>query len=236
MDTLLSVKIEHAGYAGNPRAVEDVGFSLRSGELLGLIGANGAGKSTVIRAITGLLPELAGTVNFQRPDSRYAYIPEQPVLYDELTLWEHLELAASAFGLERREFLDRAGRLLELFRLDKVRHHLPGSFSKGMRQKTMLIIGFLIAADVYIIDEPFMGLDPPAMMDLLSLLDRQRVRGAGVLLSTHVLDTAERICDSLALMDSGRLIMQGNLEQIRAACNMPGAPLLACFNKILESI
>lgn len=236
MDTVLEVQIQHAGYTGNPKAINDVSFSLKQGELLGLIGPNGAGKSTIIKAILGLLPEMAGTVNFTQPDSRYAYIPEQPILYDELTLWEHLELAASAYGLERQEFLDKASRLLKLFRLEDVRHYLPGSFSKGMQQKAMLIVGFLIGADVYIIDEPFMGLDPRAIRDLLNLLDQERARGAGVLMSTHALDTAERICDSLILMDDGKLITQGSLQQIRAICETPDAPLLTCFNKILESV
>jgi ABC-2 type transport system ATP-binding protein len=236
MKTLLEVRIQHAGYADHPQAVSNINFSLKGGELMGLIGSNGAGKSTVIKAILGLLPVMSGSVSFIKPDSRYAYIPEQPVLYDELTLWEHLELAASAYGLGRREFLDKAGRLLELFRLDGVRHYLPGSFSKGMQQKTMLIVGLLIGADVYIIDEPFMGLDPRAIRDLLSLLDQERKRGAGVLMSTHALDTAERICDSLILIDDGKLIMQGNLPQIRAICGSPEASLLTCFNTILESL
>jgi ABC-2 type transport system ATP-binding protein len=236
MDTLLEVQIQHAGYAGHSQAVSNINFSLKRGELLGLIGSNGAGKSTVIKAILGLLPVMSGAVSFMKPDSRYAYIPEQPILYDELTLWEHLDLAASAYGLGRREFLDKADWLLALFRLEDARHDLPGSFSKGMQQKTMLIVGLLIGADVYIIDEPFMGLDPRAIRDLLSLLDQERRRGAGVLMSTHALDTAERICDSLILMDDGKLIMQGNLQQIRAICGTPEASLLTCFNAILENL
>jgi ABC-2 type transport system ATP-binding protein len=236
MDALLEVCIQHAGYTGNPRVINEVGFSLKSGELLGLIGSNGAGKSTVIKAVLGFLPVMSGTINFTKPDNRYAYIPEQPILYDELTLWEHLELAASAYGLGRREFLDRAGMLLELFRMDGVRHYLPGSFSKGMQQKAMLIVGLLIRADVYIIDEPFMGLDPRAIRDLSILLDQERRRGAGVLMSTHALDTAERICNTLILMDNGKLIMQGNLQQIQAVCGMPEASLLTCFNTILEGL
>jgi ABC-2 type transport system ATP-binding protein len=236
MDTLLAVQIKHAGYTGHPRAISNIVFSLKRGELLGLIGSNGAGKSTVIKAILGLLPVMSGAVNFVKPDSRHAYIPEQPILYDELTLWEHLELAASAYGLERQEFLDKAGRLLDLFRLESARHELPRSFSKGVQQKVMLIVGLLIGADVYIIDEPFMGLDPRSIRDLLSLLDQERRRGAGVLMSTHALDTAERICDSLILMDEGKLIMQGNLQQIRTVCGTPEASLLSCFNTILESL
>jgi ABC-2 type transport system ATP-binding protein len=145
-------------------------------------------------------------------------------------------LAASAYEMDRSEFLAESERLLELFRLEKVRHQLPGSFSKGMQQKVMLIIGFLNKADLYIVDEPFMGLDPRAIRDFLTLINQERKRGAGVLMSTHVLDTAEKICDSLVLMDDGKLITQGNMEQIRAICGLPAGSLFDCFNLILESL
>jgi len=233
---LLYVNIECAGYSSNREAIREVCFSIKQGELVGLIGPNGAGKSTTIKAILGLLPKMTGCVNLMVPEGRYSYTPEQPILYDELTLWEHLELAASAYEMDRSEFLAESERLLELFRLEKVRHQLPGSFSKGMQQKVMLIIGFLNKADLYIVDEPFMGLDPRAIRDFLTLINQERKRGAGVLMSTHVLDTAEKICDSLVLMDDGKLITQGNMEQIRAICGLPAGSLFDCFNLILESL
>lgn len=233
---ILQIQIKHAGYANNKKAVENINFSLKKGELIGLIGPNGAGKSTTMKAILGLLPEMDGEIDPMRQNARYAYIPEHPVFYDELTLWEHLELAAAAYGMERRQFLDEGERLLKTFRLQKEKHHLPGSFSKGMRQKVMLIIGFLIKADIYIVDEPFIGLDPRATRDFLSLLDAERKRGAGVLMSTHALDTAEKICDSFVLLADGKLVARGNLAQIRESCRMPGASLFDCFNKILENL
>jgi len=233
---ILQVQIKHAGYASNKKAVENINFSLKKGELAGLIGPNGAGKSTTIKAILELLPEMEGEVKPARQNARYAYIPENPVFYDELTLWEHLELAAAAYGMEECEFWSESEKLLEIFRLQKERHHLPGSFSKGMQQKVMLIIGFLIKADIYIVDEPFIGLDPRATRDFLNLLKEENKRGAGVLMSTHVLDTAEKICDSFVLLADGKLVAQGNLAQIREICRMPGASLFDCFNKILENL
>ena len=98
----------------------------------------------------------------------------------------------------------------------------------------MLVIGFLLQADIYIVDEPFMGLDPQAIMDFLRLLKQERRRGAGVLMSTHALDTAEKVCDSIILMSEGRLLMRGNLTQIRQICGLPDGSLLECFNKLLE--
>ena len=104
-----------------------------------------------------------------------------------------------------------------------------------MRQKVMLIIGFLSKADIYIVDEPFLGLDPLATKNFLQLLNYERKRGAGILMSTHALDMAERICDSIVLMAEGELVARGSLNEIRELCRLPEASLFDCFIKILES-
>ncbi|MNI74024.1 ABC-type transporter ATP-binding protein EcsA [compost metagenome] len=161
---------------------------------------------------------------------RYAYIPEQPVFYEYMTLWEHLDLAAAAYEMEEDVFITRAEELLVRFGMDHVRDDLPASFSKGMRQKMMLMIGFLSSPDVYIVDEPFIGLDPRATKDFLKLLDEERLRGAGVLMSTHVLDTAERICDRFILIHAGHSAAEGTLDEIRAVAELPEASLFDCFD------
>jgi len=161
---------------------------------------------------------------------RYAYVPEHPVFYDYMTLWEHLRLAASAFGIAEEAFAPRAERLLERFRLLDRRHELPAKFSKGMQQKMMLAIGFMLEPDLYIVDEPFIGLDPHATRDLLDLLEEERRRGAGILMSTHVLDTAERICSGFVLMNSGTVVARGGLDEVRRQAGLgSAAPLFDCF-------
>lgn len=230
----LIVRIEEAGYEGRSGVIRDISFSVGKGELVGLIGPNGAGKSTTIKAVLGLLKDVKGTVEFAGGRPSYAYIPEQPVLYEELTLWEHLRLAGSAFGLEEQTFEERAERLLERFRLKASKHDLPSGFSKGMQQKLMLIIGFLHQPDMYIVDEPFIGLDPRAVKDFLEMLEAERERGAGVLMSTHVLDTAEKICSSFLLVNEGRLIAQGGLEAVRERSGLPGGSLFECFHVLTE--
>jgi ABC-2 type transport system ATP-binding protein len=229
---ILRIDIDHAGYEGRRDVIRDIRFSIGSGELVGLIGPNGAGKSTTIKAILGLLREFSGEVRFAGPRQNYAYIPEQPILYEQLTFWEHLELAAAAYEMKRNEFVDRAEKLVRRFRLQDVRHHYPSSFSKGMQQKIMLILGFLVEPDVYVVDEPFVGLDPRATKDFLDLLGEERRRGAGVLMSTHVLDTAEKICDRLILIDGGHIVAQGDLTQIREQCGLPDASLFDCFHSL----
>jgi ABC-2 type transport system ATP-binding protein len=229
---MVNVHIEQAGYEGRKDVIRDIHFSIKPGELVGLIGPNGAGKSTTIKAILGLLADFTGEVRFGGLKKNYAYIPEQPILYDLLTFWEHLELAASAYEMERNEFVNKADSLIKRFRLQEVKHHLPSSFSKGMQQKIMLILGFLVEPDLYVVDEPFVGLDPRATKDLLVLLEEERRRGAGVLMSTHVLDTAEKICDRFILLDQGSIVAQGDLQQIQQQCGLPDASLFDCFHSL----
>ena len=232
---ILQVVINRAGYASKKNTINNIRFTIEQGQLVGIIGPNGAGKSTAIKAIVGLLPEMEGSIEFIGQNKNYAYIPEQPILYEGLTLWEHLELAAAAYDIERNTFLEKSNLLLGMFRLKEVKHHFPSSFSKGMQQKVMIILGLLIQPAVYIIDEPFVGLDPRAIMEFIDLLKEERNRGAGVLISTHQLDIAEKVCDSIILMDEGKLIFQGNISEIREKCNLPGGTLFDCFNSILEN-
>ena len=232
---LLNVDINHAGYSGNTDVIKNVALSVKSGELVGLIGPNGAGKSTTIKGILGLLPVMSGKVEISGENRNYAYIPEQPVLYEGLTLWEHLELAAAAYEIDREVFVPKAEELLKLFRLTEVKHHLPGTFSKGMQQKVMLILGFLLEPAVYVVDEPFMGLDPRGTKDFLALLDQARAQGAGVLMCTHILDTAEKICSSFVLMNAGTVLTRGTLLEIRQQCQLPEGCLFDCFDKLVES-
>lgn len=228
----LEVNIHEAGYESGKAAIKQISLEVKPGVLTGLIGPNGAGKSTTLKAILGLLPFADAEVTFHGGANHYAYIPEQPVFYDTLTLWEHLGLAAAVYGMDESTFEREAAALLEKFRMTDAHDLLPGGFSKGMRQKMMLMIGFLGRPDVYIVDEPFIGLDPRATKDFLGLLEEERRRGAGVLMSTHVLDTAERICDDFILVADGQVKAGGSLDDIRAAAGMPGASLFDCFDAL----
>lgn len=226
----LSVSIRSAGYEAGQSIIRDIAFEVGAGQMIGLIGPNGAGKSTTIKAVLGLLNHVDGDVKHGGPTGRYAYVPEHPVLYEYFTLWEHLRLAAAAFGLAEAEFAPRAEALLEQFRLTDSRHELPVKFSKGMQQKLMLIIGLMLEPDLYIVDEPFIGLDPRATKDLLDILERERRRGAGILMSTHVLDTAEKICDGFVLVNRGAVVASGTLDDVRRQAGQEdGTALFDCF-------
>lgn len=229
---VLDVHIRQAGYEQGKAQISEISLSIKPGGLTGLIGPNGAGKSTSIKAIIGVLPYVDADIVFGSAAKSYAYVPEQPVFYETLTLWEHLALAAAVCGLDEPEFERQADGLLAKFRMTEVRDLLPTGFSKGMQQKMMLMIGFLAKPGLYIVDEPFIGLDPRATRDFLGLLDEERRRGAGVLMSTHVLDTAERICDDFVLIDRGRVAASGTLAEIRSRCGNPEASLFDCFDQL----
>ncbi|MCC2461225.1 multidrug ABC transporter ATP-binding protein [Bacillus wiedmannii] len=236
---MLEVNIRSAGYDIGEKTIHDIAFSIEKGELVALIGANGAGKSTTIKTMLGLLVNMNGEISFGEisfgeKKNPYAYVPEHPTYYDYLTLWEHIELLMAARENEVGSWERKAEELLHMFRMDKHKHEYLSKFSKGMKQKSMLILAFLTEPDFYIIDEPFIGLDPVATKEFLSYLYKEKERGAGILLCTHVLDTAERICERFLLISQGTLVADGNLESIQALAEMPGSSLLDCFDVIVR--
>ncbi len=229
---VLNVSVAHAGYSDKSKAIEDIQFSILEGELVGLIGPNGAGKSTLIKSILGLMEEVSGEIEFGR-NVNYAYIPEHPTYYSELTLWEHIELAKAVNQIDDKSYFTAAEELLEIFRLTEAKHQYPTSFSKGMQQKLMIVIAILMKPKLYIVDEPFIGLDPKAIKDFLAILEKERIRGAAILMSTHVLDTAEKICDRFLLINHGQIIAEGTLDDVRNQ-SIVEASLMDCFYFLME--
>ncbi|MDV2686281.1 ABC transporter ATP-binding protein [Alkalihalophilus lindianensis] len=230
------LKIENltGGYHPKKPVLHDVNFTVNEEEIVGLIGLNGAGKSTTIKHILGLLEPHGGKVTiegktFQEDANEYrrayAYIPETPVLYDELTLWEHLELTALAYGIEEGVFKERAESLLKEFKMTRMKKWFPSHFSKGMRQKVMIMSAFLVEPPVYIVDEPIVGLDPLGIQSFLNFIADMRKRGAAVLMSTHILATAERYCDRFVILHYGKVVLTGTLEEMRQQLKMPHATL-----------
>jgi ABC-2 type transport system ATP-binding protein len=179
------------------------------------------------------MKNMKGTIEFPR-DSSYSYLPERPIFYDELTLWEHLDFIAAVEGLDQTRYQQQAELLLEQYKLAEVAHTLPATYSKGMQQKAMLILALITNPEIYIIDEPFIGLDPMAMKLFLTSIEEERSKGAGILMSTHVLDTAEKVCDRFLLVNNGRLAAYGTLEEIRRICKLPYGSLFDCFHYIAE--
>ena len=156
---------------------------------------------------------------------KIGYIPETPSLYEELTLREHIEVTAMAYGIPKDEAMKRAESLLKTFRLENRLDWFPVNFSKGMKQKVMVLCAFLIQPSLYIIDEPFLGLDPLAINALLELMVTMKEQGAAILMSTHILATAEKYCDRFIVLHEGEVRAQGTLQELQAEFNLPGSSL-----------
>lgn len=147
------------------------------------------------------------------------------MLYDELTLKEHLDMTAMAYGLEPQAYEARLQPLLKEFRLDRKLKWFPAHFSKGMKQKVMIMCAFLVQPSLYIIDEPFLGLDPLGIQSLLDLMTDMKKQGAGILMSTHILATAERYCDKFVILHNGEVRAQGTLKDLQEEFQMRNATL-----------
>lgn len=230
---VLEIKKLSGGY-NRKKVIENVEFTIPKGSITALIGLNGAGKSTTIKHILGLLKPMEGQVkvngvtiedNVESYRQNISYIPESPVLYEELTLEEHINLTAMAYGLDMEDAWSRANILLEKFNLSDKKKFFPIYFSKGMKQKVMIICAFLVEPSLYIIDEPFLGLDPIAINDLINLMCSKKDAGKSILMSTHILATAEKYCDNFVIIHEGKILATGTLDSIREKFSMQNASL-----------
>ncbi|GAV14415.1 MULTISPECIES: ABC transporter ATP-binding protein [Paenibacillus] len=221
MKPLLKIDRLTGGYSTGRPVLHDISLQVNAGEMVGLIGLNGAGKSTTMKHILGLLEPQAGSVaihgktlaeDAEAYRAAIAYVPESPILYDALTVREHLVWTATAYGVEQGVFEKRVRELAEMFHmtahLDKAAQHL----SKGMRQKTMLMCAFAVRPPLYIIDEPFLGLDPLGIRSLLQYMKQVQAEGASLLVSSHILSTIEHYCDSFVLLHHGKVLGAGTVH------------------------
>lgn len=233
MEPLLKIEQLSGGYT-QKNVIHDISFTINPKEIIGLIGLNGAGKSTTIKHVIGLMQARSGEIfvngkTYKDDPISYrhqmAYIPEAPILYDELTLYEHLRLTAMAYDIPEDVFKKRLDPLLKEFHMERQLHWFPVHFSKGMRQKVMIMCAFLIDPPLYIVDEPFVGLDPLGIQSYLQLMNEMKDKGSGVLMSTHILATAERYCDRFVILHQGKIRAIGTLKELRNEFNMPHATL-----------
>ena len=217
-----------AGYTKVP-VITDITFDVNPGEICGLIGLNGAGKSTTIKTIIGQLTPFSGRVEAEKLSilenqrgyrQSIAVIPESPVLYEELTFREHIEFVARSYNQMNEETMAHAMELVEAFRLTKQLDWFPAYFSKGMKQKVLIVCALMLDVPIYVVDEPFLGLDPLGIRTLLQVLKEKKENGAAILMSTHVLDTAEKYCDCFIVLHEGKVIAQGDIEGLRATSNI----------------
>lgn len=211
------------GYQNVP-VIKGLNLTINPGEAVGLIGLNGAGKSTTIKHVLGLMNPMSGSILLnnesikQNPTAfkrQIAVIPETPILYPELTLKEHLEMTILAYGLDEENSWMRAKELLKLFRLEDKLDWMPIHFSKGMKQKVMIVNAFLTNAELMIIDEPFTGLDPLAVANLIDLMKQSLAENKMILMTTHVLETAQRAVNRYVVLNNGVITVDGSIDEVK---------------------
>jgi len=203
-------------------AVSGLTFSVEPGEILGLVGPNGAGKTTTMRALAGILDPSSGRLSVAGHDLKadpvaaklaLAYVPDDPHLFDNLTIWEHFQFIASAYRL--RDWAAAAGSLLDQFDLAEKRDAPCSDLSRGMRQKVAICCGYLHDPEVIMLDEPLTGLDPRGIRTMQESIRRRASAGAAVMVSSHLLSLVEDLCTSILLMSRGRKLLHGRLADLR---------------------
>lgn len=211
---------------GEKEALKGLTLNIREGEIFGFLGHNGAGKSTTIKSLVSIIEPTAGEIlidgqnireHRQEIKQKIGYVPDTPDLFLQLTANEYWNLIAAAFSLTEAQKNAQLDRFARLFDFEGQGENLMESFSHGMRQKAVIIGALLSDPDIWILDEPMQGLDPQASFDLKELMKEHASKGKTVIFSTHVLDTAQQLCDELAILKHGELIYNGTVDALLAS-------------------
>jgi ABC-2 type transport system ATP-binding protein len=228
---------------GPKTAVDHLSLSVPKGMLYGFLGVNGAGKTTTLRMISGLVRPDAGEIRVcgidaiaepQRAKQPLAYIPDDPVLYGKLNPMEHLEFVASLWNVDASVARKRAQELLERLLLWDRRHEWIESYSRGMKQKIALASALIHEPRLILLDEPLTGLDASAARLVKDILLNFLKDGGTVILTTHILEVAERLAERIAIMSGGRIIAEGTMEQLRSHAGRTAGSLEEIFLQLIQ--
>lgn len=209
---------------GEIKAVNNLNLDIKSGEIFGFLGPNGAGKTTTIKMMTGILNADEGNITINGHDIKkdalkakmqFGYVPDNPDMYSKLKGIEYLNFMADVYEVPSDTRKDRIKSMLERFDLTDAVNDLIQSYSHGMKQKLVVIGALLHNPEVWILDEPLTGLDPKSAFTLKEMMREHTSQGKTVFFSTHVLEVAEKLCDRIGIINKGKLIFLGNMEEIR---------------------
>lgn len=224
------------------RAVDGLSFVISPGEIVGLLGPNGAGKTTALRCIAGILRPNWGEIKINgfdlvkdqsRAKAGLAFVPELPSLYELLTVDEHLRFVAMCFN-QLDIYEKRGDELLRRYNILEKKHELVATLSKGMKQKLAIACAFVHEATVLLFDEPVIGIDPAGVAQVKAEIHRARDAGCAILVSTHLLDTAEKLCDRVIIVARGKKLAEGTLKELQTSNNMEGESLEEVFLRLTE--
>ena len=205
------------------QVLTDINLSIQSGELIGYIGPNGAGKSTTIKILCGLIPDFSGEIEVLGMDvktnpidikRKIGYIPENAALYETLTPIEYLLFVGQLYQLDEKNVLQKANELLRLFSLDGAKESRMTTFSKGMKQKVLLISGLLHNPEIIFLDEPLSGLDANAVILVKEILTQLKQSGKTIFYSSHIMEVVEKLSDRIIIINQGKIIANGSFQQL----------------------
>lgn len=224
MEPIISIKHLFKSY-GEKRVLKDINLQIFPGEVIGYIGPNGAGKSTTVKILCGLITDYEGEVTVKGFDvkgqtlevkSRIGYVPELAELYDVLTPMEYLKFSGALYGMDEEICEERINRMMAAFDLSTNINQRMDSFSKGMRQKVLLASGLMHNPDIIILDEPLSGLDANSVIIIKELISRLAKDGKTIFYCSHMMDVVEKVSNRIVLIDEGRMVANGTIEELRA--------------------
>ncbi len=220
---MLEIKNYSKSYSEGKKAADDVSLEVMSGDIYGFIGHNGAGKSTTIRAVVGVLDFTEGEIFIDGHSVKTepieckkvtAYIPDNPDLYENLTGIQYLNFIADIFGISAAEREERIKKYADAFEITDSLGDAISSYSHGMKQKVAIISALIHQPKLLVLDEPFVGLDPKATFTLKEIMHEMCGKGTAIFFSTHVLDVAEKLCNKVAIIKKGKIIDKGTMEEL----------------------
>ncbi|MCR5702692.1 MAG: ABC transporter ATP-binding protein [Lachnospiraceae bacterium] len=220
---MLEIKNYSKSYAEGKKAADDVTLTVESGDIYGFIGHNGAGKSTTIRAVVGVLDFTEGEIYIDGHSVKdepleckkiTAYIPDNPDLYENLTGIQYLNFVADVFDISAKDREERIKKYADTFEITDSLGDLISSYSHGMKQKVAIISALIHNPKLLVLDEPFVGLDPKATFTLKEIMHEMCKQGTAIFFSTHVLDVAEKLCNKVAIIKKGKIIASGTMEEL----------------------
>ena len=220
---ILEIKHYSKSYGGDKKAADDVSLTVMGGDIYGFIGHNGAGKSTTIRAVVGVLDFTEGEIYINGHSVKEepmeckkitAYIPDNPDLYENLTGIQYLNFVADVFEISAADREARIKKYADTFEITEALGDLISSYSHGMKQKVAIISALIHEPKLLVLDEPFVGLDPKATFTLKEIMHEMCEKGTAIFFSTHVLDVAEKLCNKVAIIKKGKIIASGTMEEL----------------------
>ena len=222
---MLEIKNYSMEYFKGKKVIDGLDLTVKDGDIYAFVGRNGAGKTTTIKSIVGINHITEGDIILDKVSilkdpleykNMVAYIPDSPALYESLTGIQYLNFVADMYEVSERERISRIKEYARKFELYNELGDVISSYSHGMKQKLVLISAFIHNPRLYILDEPFVGLDPKAAFTLKELLKEKAKEGKMIFFSTHVLDVAEKLCNKIAIIKNGKLIVDGNMDEVIA--------------------